>query len=84
LSGELALPGADVVTLTAKAGMVPLCAMRVARSSDGGDLTPAVPPTSCGCFFEQAISGTTAAPCTTCKEAADCTGAEHCLKGYCE
>lgn len=50
------LPGGatpwDIDTLTAKARLIPTCAMKVQRTQEGGALTPSTPATDCSAKFE--------------------------------
>ena len=84
LSGKVALPGGDAILEESKAGVVPLCAMDVARSADAGDFSVANGE-SCGCFFEK-NAGTAggATSCTACTADTMCTTGQHCRHGYCE
>lgn len=62
-------------------GLVPLCAMKVQRSTEGGELSSYVDPVPCGCYFEAKVS--TATTCTACSASSPCmTGI--CRRGYCE
>lgn len=82
LSGAVPLPGGDATLLESKAGVVPLCAMDVARTADAGDFTLATGP-SCGCFFEKNVpSGATS--CKSCASDTDCTAGQHCRNTFCE
>jgi hypothetical protein len=85
LSGKVALPGGDAILEEAKAGVVPLCAMDVARTADAGDFTAATGE-SCGCFFEKnaGASGGTSSCTTTCTADTMCTTGQKCHFGYCE
>jgi hypothetical protein len=84
LSGSRALPGGlDLVALYAERHVVPLCAMRVTRVSDGGPLAPHAPSSPCGCAFEKDATGST--DCAPCATSADCAAsAPTCSHGYCE
>ena len=71
--------GLRVIT---KAGLVPQCAMKVTRPSDGADLTSYSDANPCGCFFEANVpQGATS--CTTCTDDSSCGGGK-CRFGYCE
>jgi hypothetical protein len=65
-----------------KAGLVPVCAMKVQRMSEGGDLSLYSSTEPCGCYFDKTVpNGTTA--CTPCSAGTPCaTGM--CRRGYCE
>ena len=45
-------PNFDPVLLEAAAHVIPTCAMKVQRKTDGGLLSPYVPTDSCSCAFE--------------------------------
>jgi ABC-type phosphate transport system substrate-binding protein len=74
---------ADAIAEYANAGLIPTCAMHVARQSDGQDYQPYVPPlrTSCSCYYDY-VQGSTA--CTACSADSDCTalGAGPAGSGY--
>jgi hypothetical protein len=76
--------GLDPVALVAQGGLVPLCAMAVTRTTEGGSLSLLAPPDPCGCYFESTI-GTLPASCKPCSGSADCaaTGTV-CRHGFCE
>ena len=77
--------GLDPVALVAQKGIVPLCAMAVTRSTEGGPLSLFAPPDPCGCYYESKLStGTVPASCVTCTASASCTGGTTCRHGYCE
>jgi hypothetical protein len=84
LDGGPAIDGlADVV----KVGLIPQCAMKVTRSTDGGDLSSFAPPASCGCYYMSKIPGATGTPagCTPCASTSDCADAGGtCQYGFCE
>jgi hypothetical protein len=74
----------NYVQVEAAAGIVPQCAMKVTRSSDGGFLQAYTPAASCGCYFESVATKTATPPgCTACTADTTC-GAKHCLNGFCE
>ena len=75
--------GLDPVALVAQKGIVPLCAMTVTRSIEGGPLSLFAPSDPCGCYYESKV-GTVPASCTTCTSTASCTGGTTCRHGYCE
>ena len=75
----------DPVALVAQKGIVPLCAMTVTRSTEGGNLSLSPPPDPCGCYFESKLNtATVPASCVTCTTSASCTGGTTCRHGYCE
>src|SRR5258708_24344605 len=74
---------ADVV----KVGLIPPCAMRVTRATDGGNLAPYTAAAPCGCYYASKTPGATGAPagCVACAQTADCGDAgATCSHGFCE
>jgi hypothetical protein len=83
LAGTKALPnGVKLLDVYAQSGLVPECAMRVTRTSDGGDVTPRVPQNPCSCAFEAKVKDMTS--CTACTVQGECASGETCSQGYCE
>jgi ABC-type phosphate transport system substrate-binding protein len=83
LAGTKALPNAiKLLDLYAQTGLIPECAMRVTRSTDGGNITPLRPPSPCSCLFEARSPGGT--QCKACKVQGDCPADTTCSQGYCE
>ena len=75
----------DPVALVAQKGIVPLCAMTVTRSIEGGPLSLFAPPDPCGCYYESKLAtATVPASCVTCTTSTSCTGGTTCRHGYCE
>ena len=75
-------PGFSPVPIMAALGVIPDCAMRVTRTSEGGDLSPYVPPEPCGCFWEAARSALSPS-CVACSPTNPCaTGV--CRLSFCE
>jgi hypothetical protein len=73
-------PNFDPNVNVAHVGLVPDCAMRVARDFDGGPLRLYHPAESCACKYEATVDTTT---CATCDATTPCaTGV--CRAGYCE
>jgi hypothetical protein len=72
----------------AQAGVVPKCAMKVMRESDGGPFKPYVPDKpACGCSFESAATGQSVPPgCVKCTGNSDCDSSKKqvCSYGFCE
>jgi ABC-type phosphate transport system substrate-binding protein len=67
------------------AGMVPQCAMKVSRDTDGGLLKPYKPAVSCGCYYQQVVTAVMPPPnCTPCQDSTSCTGGKTCQTGFCE
>lgn len=75
LSGTSAIPGLDLLQTYVQRHVVPLCAMRVTRSSDGEDYAPYTPPVSCGCYFDFLTRGQAPADCKPCQNSSDCATA---------
>lgn len=74
-------PPFDAIEDVVSSGLVPICAMKVQRSTEGGDLSSYDDPQPCGCYFDKSVSGATS--CTACSTANPCaTGM--CRHGYCE
>lgn len=86
LSGAKIPTAFDLIKTEAKGSVVPDCAMRVTRTSEGGALMSYMPPISCECKFIAEATGTAPASCTTCTQDSDCktSGAPKCHFGYCE
>jgi hypothetical protein len=89
LSGVTPVGGFDLLQLYVQSFVVPICAMRVTRTSDGGNYTPFVPPATCHCYFDVQATGQTS--CTTCRTSSDCPTATPTCRmfgnpptGYCE
>lgn len=83
LSGSKPLPnGVRLLDVFAKRGLIPECAMRVARNKDGGNLFGFTPTNPCSCAFELAATGMT--KCVPCQVQGDCKSDETCSMGYCE
>ena len=77
-------PNFDPVQVESAAHVIPLCAMKVQRKSDGGLLSSYAPADPCGCAFETAASGGTPLTCTACADSTTCTGGTQCHHGFCE
>jgi hypothetical protein len=77
------ITGIDPLVTMVNNYLVPACAMKVSRSSEGGPLSPATPADSCSCFFEKTVPmGTTS--CATCDGNTMCPNGTSCHHGYCE
>jgi hypothetical protein len=78
-------PSFDVTKLVVQsAHLVPLCAMRVQRTAEGGPPMPYTPAASCGCYFESLV-GTPSASCTSCASGPSaCGSGTSCRNGFCE
>jgi hypothetical protein len=77
-------PNFDPITLESTAHVIPVCAMKVKRASDGGLLSKYAPADSCGCAFEAAVTGAAPAACVACGGDGTCAGGTLCHHGYCE
>jgi hypothetical protein len=90
VSGVTVLPGLDLIAEYASKGLVPLCAMHVARTSDGSGYQPYKAATTCNCYFDLIATGSTS--CVPCNTNADCpAGSPSCVRfgappqqGYCD
>jgi ABC-type phosphate transport system substrate-binding protein len=82
--GNQPLPGAaapDILDVTIAAHVIPLCAMHVQRTEEGGDLSLLQSTTPCDCYFEYKATGQAPTSCVSCST--NCaTGM--CRHGYCE
>ncbi len=74
----------ELIKIVAGGSLVPSCAMRVQRVSDGGAMLPQLPARSCACYFDQLTTGEST--CAQCIADADCASpdAPRCNFGYCE
>jgi hypothetical protein len=70
LSGVTPVGGFDLLQLYVQSFVVPICAMHVTRTSDGGNYIPYTPPATCNCYFDAQATGQTS--CTTCLASSDC------------
>ncbi len=92
INGVENVVGLDIIDTYARRGLIPQCAMRVTRASDGGEIRPMVSANSCGCYFEERATGLNPPPnCTPCDRPNDCPAtAPNCnrfagqARGYCE
>ncbi|MEI9941120.1 MAG: hypothetical protein WDO69_28210 [Pseudomonadota bacterium] len=83
LTGTATITGLDLIQVYVQSRVLPRCAMRVTRSTDGGHLTPYAPANPCGCYFEQQATGATR--CQACTASSECPeSAATCSKGFCE
>jgi hypothetical protein len=82
LARRAEVPSIDVTQLTVQTNLVPLCAMQVLRTNDGGDFTLIEPADPCGCYFDATVPhGSTT--CMACP-AGTCPTGQVCRHGYCE
>jgi hypothetical protein len=83
LTGNASITGLDLVQVYVEAKVIPRCAMRVTRDTDGGRLRPYHPDNPCGCYFESQATGTTR--CKACQSLDQCPEtASTCSNGFCE
>jgi hypothetical protein len=81
IAGKTVTPAQSfpMIDIVAAVGLVPICAMRVNRTIEGGELTPFSPPESCTCKYESLVDTSSCAKC----DATSCaTGV--CRNGLCE
>jgi hypothetical protein len=76
----------DPVAIEGAAGTIPICAMKVQRSTDGGPLSYSTVSDTCNCAFTAAATKTTPTSCAACTGTgtSTCTGGLSCHHGYCE
>ncbi len=79
--GASQVQGLNAIDLAIAAHTIPLCAMKVKRTADGGDFSLYQPAAPCGCYFEKLATGATT--CTACQMDNQC-GNGKCRNGYCE
>jgi ABC-type phosphate transport system substrate-binding protein len=85
LTGAETPTGFDLIQVEAKNGVVPGCAMRVARTKDGGDLMSFMPDKSCECKFIKEATGAAPDSCKSCDMSSDCpSSAPVCNYNFCE
>ena len=85
LAGTEEPKGFDMIALEAKSGVVPLCAMHVTKTKDGGELASFQPEKSCACKFEKEAVGTAPSCCKSCEKDSDCpSSAPACNYNFCE
>jgi hypothetical protein len=75
--------GVKLFDVGASSGLIPVCAMKVQRTTEQGPMTPYVPTKGCGCRFEEAAGANPT--CQKCATSTDCPqSAPSCDYGYCE
>lgn len=83
LTGATQISGLDLVQVDEVNNLVPTCAMKVKRASEGGQMSPVAPQNACGCYFDKLATGKTS--CTPCSSSSQCpANANTCSFGYCE
>jgi hypothetical protein len=75
-------PDFEPIDIIISVGLIPDCAMKVARTREGGDLAFYTPAEPCGCYFESKTGGASAA-CKACSDDSTCGGGK-CRHGFCE
>jgi ABC-type phosphate transport system substrate-binding protein len=83
-NGTKTIPDTDHVIIEGSLGLIPACAMRVQRSSDGGLLSPYKPSQPCSCAFIAASARAIPPECAPCLSPDVCTGGKSCRHGFCE
>jgi ABC-type phosphate transport system substrate-binding protein len=84
MDGSATVGNLNFTQILSKASLIPQCAMKVQRSSDGGLLSPFTPADPCKCLFEATVSSSTPANCAACTDSSTCTNGTACHHGYCE
>jgi hypothetical protein len=84
INGTKTSAGIDAFDLALQAGLIPQCAMKVKRSTDGGLLSPFTPPKACHCAFEAHSAQIIPAGCVPCASPSACTGGLTCQHGFCD
>ena len=84
VTGAKSSANVDYALLEAGAGLIPQCAMRVKRSSDGGSLSPYAPSEPCACVLQALLSRTVPPGCQVCVADQTCSGGLRCRHGFCE
>jgi hypothetical protein len=79
--GNVSVQGINALDVAISAYTIPLCAMGVTRTADGGDLSLYNPTAPCGCYFDKKANNATS--CTACTGDGMC-GTGKCRNGYCE
>lgn len=75
-------PAFNPLDLQINAHFVPVCAMHVKRTSEGGDMSAFEHPEPCDCYFDSK-TGTPGASCSVCTNDSTC-GTGKCRHGFCE
>jgi hypothetical protein len=86
VNGTTATTAFNYLDIEASANVIPQCAMKVTRTTDGGFLAPYTPAKPCGCYWESKATKV-AAPtgCTACTDDTPCAASgKHCSNNFCE
>ncbi len=83
LVGNAVTPAASFEPLdaTIRVGLIPRCAMKVERTSEGGDFSLYRSDAPCGCYFD--FQATRSTKCVACVDQTSC-GSGTCRHGFCE
>lgn len=84
IDGTKASADLDGFALALNAGLIPQCAMKVKRSSDGGLLSPYTPSKACHCAFEAHSAQIIPPGCIPCASPSACSGGLTCQHGFCD
>jgi hypothetical protein len=84
ISGTKSNANIDPALIASRAGLIPQCAMRVRRQSDGGLLGPYAPPQPCACLFQAVATSTIPPGCVQCANGTSCASGSPCRNGFCE
>jgi hypothetical protein len=76
------MPDFDATGFVVDVGLVPLCAMKVDRDVEGGNLRLADPDQPCGCYFDSRAGNTPS--CAACDASTPCAGTTVCRHNFCE
>lgn len=84
--GTRAVADVDGLEAVIASGLVPECAMKVMRDSEGGDLRLFRDPKTCHCYFERSVTNgsTPAGTCAPCSSDDGPCGGGKCNFGFCE
>jgi hypothetical protein len=84
ITGQTVMPAPtfNPLDLEINAHFVPVCAMHVKRSFEGGDLSLFESPEPCDCYFDSK-TGTPGPECSFCQDDSTC-GAGKCRHNFCE
>jgi hypothetical protein len=88
LTGTTQAGGLDIIASEAQSGLIPQCAMRVARTKEVGPMTPFSPAQACGCYYEYIGSPSHQTSCQSCSNDTQCPSNYTCPlyngMGWCE
>jgi hypothetical protein len=84
INGTTATTAFNPIDVAASAGVIPQCAMKVARDQDGPPVKNYTPAAPCGCYWESKATKTTPPGCMACTDNAGCTGGKKCSNNFCE